>query len=246
MAYTIQQALDLCNRNEFDKALPILEEIVKSDSNDSEAWRVLAQLHWNYKHEPDKAYDELIESLKCNPRNIWALILMGNLLTKEQNDIIHAKEYYDKVLEYYPDNALAINNIGATFIERKDYEGAIPYMEKALAIDDTYTNTYYGLAFCYYKLDRLENSFEICHKGALKSVERPENPAVREELLKLYLTVAKDLSNQTNYIKVWKGIKDELEAVDHVNICFVEDKTLNVLAKLEYAPLHAAKEHILR
>ena len=117
---------------------------------------------------------------------------MGNLLTKEKNDPEHAKQYYDKVLEYHPDNAIAINNIGATYMERKDYEGALPYMEKALSIDDTYANSYYGLALCYYKLGRTEDAFRICHKGALKSSDRPENPAVREELIKLYVTVAKE------------------------------------------------------
>ena len=99
---------------------------------------------------------------------------------------------------------------------------------------------------CYYKLGRLEESFKTCHQGALKSADRPENPAVREEMMKLFLTVAKDLAEKTNYINVWKGIKDELEQVDHTNIRFVEDKSLNVLAKLEYAPMHAAKEHVLR
>ena len=242
----LQKALDLCNQEKFDEALPVLEEITKNDPNNSEAWRILAQVHWNHFHEPSKAYDELIESLKCNPRNIWALILMGNLLTKEKNDIQHAKEYYDKVLEYYPDNAIAINNIGATFMENKDYEEALPYMKKALSIDDSYTNSYYGLALCYYKLGDLKEGFSICHKGALKSKDRPENPAVRQELLKLYLTIARDLANQTNYISVWNGIKDELQAVDHLNIRFEEDKSINVLAKLEYAPWHAAKEHVIR
>lgn len=246
MANKLEQALALCNQNEFDKALPLLEESIKDNPGDSEAWRVLAQIHWNHLHEADKAYDELIESLKCNPRNIWALVLMGNLLTREKNDVEHAQEYYNKVLKYYPDNAIAINNIGATYMERKDYEGALPYMERVLKIDDTYMNSYYGLALCYYKLGRLEEGFEICHQGALKSVDRPENPAIREELLKLYLTIAKDLSSQTNYINVWKGIKDELEAVDHINIRFEEDRTLNVLAKLEYALWHAAKEHVIR
>ena len=171
---------------------------------------------------------------------------MGNLLTKVKNDVEHAKQYYDKVLEYHPNNAIAINNIGATYMESMDYEGALPYMEKALSIDDSYANSYYGLALCYYKLGRLEEAFEICHKGALKSADRPENPAVREELVKLFITVAKDLSDKTNYLNVWKGIKDDLEAVDHVNIRIVEDKELNVHAKLEYAPLHAAKEHLIR
>lgn len=246
MANKLQQALDLCNKNEFDKALPLLEDAIKDNPQNSEAWRVLAQIHWFYHHQPDKAYDELIEALRCEPKNIWALVLMGNLLTKEKNDVEHAQQYFNKVLEYHPDNAIAINNIGATFMERKDYEGALPYMEKALAIDDSYANSYYGLALCYYKLDRIEDAFEICYKGALKSSDRPENPAVREELIKLYITVAKEFADKTNYINVWKGIKDELEAVDHVNIRIVEDKTLNVHAKMEYAPLHAAKEHVIR
>lgn len=246
MTDKLQQALALCNNNEFDKALSLLEEVVKTNPQESEAWRVLAQIHWTQMHQVDKAYDELIEALKCEPRNIWALVLMGNLLTKEKDDVEHAKQYYEKVLEYYPDNAIAINNIGATFMERKDYEGALPYMEKVMAIDDSYANSYYGLGFCYYKLGRIEDAFEICHKGALKSLDRPENPAVREELVKLFVRVAKEYAEKTNYINVWKGIKDELEEVDHVNIRIVEDKCLNVHAKMEYAPLHAAKEHVIR
>ena len=246
MANKMQQVLDLCNNSEFDKALPLLEEIVKNEPDNSEAWRVLAQIHWNHMHMPDKAYDELIEALRCEPKNIWALVLMGNLLTKEQKDVVHAKKYFEKVLEYYPDNAIAINNIGATYMEVHDYESALPYLEKTLTLDVSYTNAYYGLALCYYKLGRLEDSFRTCHQGALKSSDRPENPDVREELMKLYLTVAKDIAEQTNYINVWKGIKDELEQVDHTNIRFVEDNSLNVLAKLEYAPMHAAKEHVLR
>lgn len=246
MANKLQQALDLCNKSDFDKALSLLEEITKEEPQNSEAWRLLAQVHWTYQHEPDKAYDELIEALRCEPKNIWALVLMGNLLTREKNDVEHAKQYYDKVLEYHPDNAIAINNIGATYMERKDYEGALPYMEKAMAIDDKYANSYYGLALCYYRLGRIEDAFEICHKGALKTSDRPENPAVREELVKLFVTVAKEYADKTNYINVWKGIKDELEAVDHTNIRIVEDKSLNVHAKMEYAPLHAAKEHVIR
>jgi Tfp pilus assembly protein PilF len=246
MVNKLQQALDLCNKKDFERATNLLEEIIKDEPQNSEAWRVLAQIHWINNNEPDKAYDELIEALRCEPKNIWALVLMGNLLTKEKNDIEHAKQFYDKVLEYYPDNAIAINNIGATYMERKDYEGALPYLEKALATDDSYANSYYGLGLCYYQLGRLEDAFEICHKGTLKSSDRPENPAVREELVKLFITVAKDYADKTNYLNVWLGIKDELEAVDHVNIRFTEDRSLNVHAKMEYAPLHAAKEHVIR
>lgn len=246
MANKLIQAHELCNLNKFDEALPLLEEVVKEEPRNSEAWRTLAQVRWLYMHEADKAYDELIEALKCDPRNIWALVLMGNLLTKEKNDVEHAKQYYDKVLEYYPDNAIAINNIGATYMESKDYERALPYLEKALSIDDSYANSYYGLALCYYKLGRIEDAFETCHKGVLKSSDRPENPAVRDEMLKLFLAVAREYAQQINYMDVWQGIKEELEAVDHINISFVEDKNLFVNARFEYALTHNEKDHIIR
>ena len=246
MANKLIQAHELCNLNKFDEALPLLEEVVKEEPRNSEAWRTLAQVRWLYMHEADKAYDELIEALKCDPRNIWALVLMGNLLTKEKNDVEHAKQYYDKVLEYYPDNAIAINNIGATYMESKDYERALPYLEKALSIDDSYANSYYGLALCYYKLGRIEDAFETCHKGVLKSSDRPENPAVRDEMLKLFLAVAKEYAQKINYMNVWQGIKEELEAVDHINISFVEDKNLFVNARFEYALTHNEKDHVIR
>lgn len=242
----LQKAFDLCNEKKFDEALPLLESVTKEDPKNSEAWRTLAQVHWFHKHEPDKAYDELIEALKYEPRNLWALILMGNLLTREKNDIEGAKSYYNKVLEYFPDNAIAINNVAATYIERKEYTEAIPLMKKVISIDDTYINSYYGLALCYYKTNQLEECFEICYQGATKLQDRPENPGVRDELLKLYLTVAKDLADKTNYINVWKGIKEELEAVDHINIQFAEDKNLMVNARFEYAITHRTKDHVIR
>lgn len=242
----LEEALNLCNQQKFDQALIILEQLIKDEPKNSEAWRTLAQIHWINKHMPDKAYDELIEALRCEPKNIWALVLMGNLLTKEKKDVEHAKQYYDKVLEYYPDNAIAINNIGATYMESKDYERALPFMEKALLIDDSYANTYYGLAICYYELGRIEDAFNTCHKGALKSSDRPENPAVREEILKLFLVVAKEYAKKINYINVWKGIKDELEAIDHINISFIQDRNLTVNARFEYALTHNEKEHVIR
>ena len=242
----IEKALELLNKSKFPEALSLLEEITKSEPQNSEAWRLIAQVHWVHQHKVDIAYDELIESLKCDSQNIWALILMGNLLTKEKNDVEGAKKYYDKVLEFYPDNAIAINNIGATYVEHGDYEQALPYLQKAHELDKTYTNSYYGLGLCYYKMGRMQECYDVCYQGAMQSVDRPENPEVRQEILKLYLTAAKNLSEKTNYIHVWNDIKTELEAIDHIKIKFVRDEDIQVNAKLEYAPLHMAKEHVLR
>ena len=52
MVNKLQQALDLCNKKDFEKATNLLEEIIKDEPQNSEAWRVLAQIHWiNNKSE---------------------------------------------------------------------------------------------------------------------------------------------------------------------------------------------------
>ena len=111
MENKLQKALELCNSQEFEKAETLLQQFLKEDPQNSEAWRVLAQVHWIHMRKPEKAYDELIEALRCNPKNMWALILMGNLLSKEHDDKEHAMEYFDKVLEYYPDNDVAVKGL---------------------------------------------------------------------------------------------------------------------------------------
>lgn len=246
MADKLQQALALCNKNDFDKALPLLETAVKDNPQNSEAWRVLAQIHWLEDGDVEKALDELIEALRCEPRNLWALILMGNLFTKAKDDPETAENYYRRVLEYHPDNAIAINNVAAVYMERKDYDAAIPLFEKALELEKSYTNSYYGLGVCLYKKGDYKRAFEVCHEGAKLSTDRPENPEVRQELLKLYLTVAGELSKQTNYMHVWLAIRDELEEVDGQKIEFVEDDKFPVNAQLEYSVTHAKDHHVLR
>ena len=246
MENKLQKALELCNSQEFEKAETLLQQFLKEDPQNSEAWRVLAQVHWIHMRKPEKAYDELIEALRCNPKNMWALILMGNLLSKEHDDKEHAMEYFDKVLEYYPDNDVAVNNVGGVLLQQEEYEKAIPYFERSVSLDGTSANYHYGLGMCYYKLGKLKEAFDACHQGLLKSKDKPENPNAREQLTKLFLSVASEYAKTINVINVWTGIKDELEDVDHIPIRFVEDKNLDLYAKMEYALTHGMKEHVIR
>lgn len=171
---------------------------------------------------------------------------MGNLLSREHNDKEHAKEYYDKVLEYYPDNALAINNLAGTYLQQGEFDKVVQCFKRALALDGNSVNSYYGLGLCYYRTGKLEEAFETCHQGMLKTSDRPENPNVKEQLTKLLLTVADELAKTINVHNIWAGIKDELEEVDHIPIRFEEDRNLKIYAKLEYAITHGKKEHVIK
>ncbi len=50
MANKMQQVLDLCNKQDFNKALSLLENLIKDEPQNSEAWRVKNMRDWHLFH----------------------------------------------------------------------------------------------------------------------------------------------------------------------------------------------------
>lgn len=235
----------LCEKRQFKEAHSRLEQFLKKHSRHSEGYRILAQMEMEAGNI-DKAIDIDIEALRCNPKNIWALILMGTLYSKYKDNYEIGRTYYDSVLKYSPDNFIAINNVAALMMENEDYESAIPLFEKSLEGDKKYANAYYGLAVCYYNQRENQKAFDTALKGCLLADIRSENPQVMDELHKIMLASAHAVVESTNYMNVVLGIKDEIEMKYNQKIEIEEDDTLDLSAKLEYGPTHHRDYHLIK
>lgn len=235
----------LCKKRQFKEAHSRLELFLKKHSRHSEGYRILAQMEMEAGNI-DKAIDIDIEALRCDPKNIWALILMGNLYSKYKDNYEIGRTYYDSVLKYSPDNFIAINNVAALMMENEDYISAIPLFEKSLEGDKKYANAYYGLAVCYYNQSENQKAFDTALKGCLLADIRSENPQVMDELHKILLASAHAVVESTNYMNVVLGIKDEIEMTYHQKIEIEEDDTLDLSAKLEYGPTHHRDFHLIK
>lgn len=235
----------LCEKRQFKEAHSRLEQFLKKHSRHSEGYRILAQMEMEAGNI-DKAIDIDIEALRCDPKNIWALILMGNLYSKYKDNYEIGRTYYDSVLKYSPDNFIAINNVAALMMENEDYISAIPLFEKSLEGDKKYANAYYGLAVCYYNQRENQKAFDTALKGCLLADIRSENPQVMDELHKIMLASAHAVVESTNYMNVVLGIKDEIEMKYNQKIEIVKDDTLDLSAKLEYGPTHHRDYHLIK
>lgn len=235
----------LCEKRQFNEAHSRLVQFLKKHSRHSEGYRILAQMEMEAGNI-DKAIDINIEALRCDPKNAWALLLMGNLYSKYKDDYKVGRTYYDSVLKYSPDNFIAINNIAAIMMEKKDYDHAIPMFEQALKGDKKYANAYYGLAVCYYNQSENRKAFDTALQGCLLSNLRSENPQVMDELHKILIASAHAVVEYTNYMNVVLGIKDEIEMTYHQKIEIEEDDTLDLSAKLEYGPTHHCDYHLIK
>lgn len=236
---------ELCEKRKFAEAKTRLLQFLKHHTRHSEGYRILAQMTME-AGDIDKAIDIDIEALKCNPKNIWALLLMGNLYSKYKDDYEVAKTYYNNALKYDPDNFITINNIAAIMMENDDLEHAIPLFEKVLAGDKKYANAYYGLGVCYLKKEEYQKAFDTALKGSLAADRRSENPMVLEELHKLMVSAAHEVVKHTNYMNVMLGIKDAIEMTTKQKVVIEKDETMYESAKLEYGPTHHVNYHVIK
>lgn len=241
----IQRVRNLCDQHKFTEAKTILNAFLKKHPFHSEAYRLLAQITRD-EGNPEKALDICIDSLRCDPKNIWALMLMGNIFNQDLHNFDAALDYYNKVLEYHPDNMIAVNNIAAVFAEQGDKEKAIELFKKTIKLDKTYENAYFGIASIYYDDNKFEKAFEYARLGCVDGVRRPENPKVSELLRKLMLASAQALTENYNYMDVYAGIKDILEEQGRADIREEADEKLNVYAQLQYGPSRGRNYHLLR
>ena len=176
-------AAKACETRDKETARKYLNEIIEEDSDMSEAYRLLGQLSYE-EGKDDEATNYLITALVKDPQNMWALIMMGNILGKRKKDIDAARTYFNKVLEYYPNNPIALNNLAATMVECGETEEAIEVFKKVMTLDNTYPNCYYGLALAYDSLDKnKEASWCASHQQRLFQKSFPSRTITGRERL---------------------------------------------------------------
>lgn len=235
----------LCGKGKFNLAKTELEKFIKQYPRYSDAYRISAQIKMD-EGDIEGAINTNIEALRCNPTNAWALLLMGNLFAKFKQDVKTAESYYNRILEYCPDNYIACNNIAALMMERKEYEKALSIFNSIMERNKKYANTYYGLALCHFKLNDFKKAFETALQGSLTAERTTENPNVLEEIHKLMVVSAKHLVNDTNYINVMLGIKDAVELESKNEIRVEQDDRLEVSAKMQYGKTHQRPYHLIK
>jgi tetratricopeptide (TPR) repeat protein len=162
-------AVKYCEKGKFRKAKPILEKLIKKNPTVSEYHRILGQIYSD-EGDQDKAINCLIDALRWDPRNSYALIMVGNIFAKHHNDIETAMTYYEQSLTVMPDDHIAMNNIGANLMQLGRVKEAEKYFESAFRINDNYPNTLYALAM----VNDIKGDYYKAFDLAIQSLKKSE------------------------------------------------------------------------
>ena len=234
-------AIDLCNNGRYKEALPFFDNAIEQDKQNDDVYRMKAQTLMMLERFSE-AIDVVIDALNINPENVWTLILMGNIWAKQGN-VGSAMHYYNEALKFHPNDVIAINNIGAAYAQQNMFEKALEVFDRALDVDSSYINTYYGKALVLNNLNRYEEAWKIVVKAGTSAMPRKENPQVVEEMNKLKMSIANKLVERGNAYRVIGKVIDELQELGGVEIKIEETDKTYLSAKLEYAKTHNRNYH---
>jgi len=102
---TFDQIVKNAEQGQFGKAKALIKDLISKKSCSSEVYRIYGQI-LSEEGDPEEGINQLIESLKWNPQNTNALLMMGNIYASTKNDIETAEIFYRKVLEHESENIM--------------------------------------------------------------------------------------------------------------------------------------------
>jgi tetratricopeptide (TPR) repeat protein len=189
------------------------------------------------------AIDHLIDALRWDPTNGFALIMMGNVYARHKDDVETAMKYYDQAVKLDPTNFIAINNIGANLLQKGQVAQGISYLERAYTINPDYPNTSYGLALAAQRQGDMNKAFAMSTQ-ALKSTA-PKDP-IYQNALPIAMESAQALAQSGRGQVLFDAYRSTLEETGGKSVNVSADPAIPTAAKLEIAENYNRQAHTIR
>ncbi|GAA4461888.1 hypothetical protein GCM10023189_37910 [Nibrella saemangeumensis] len=236
------KVIALCERKNYTEAKKLLTGLLDTNPTNSEYHRIYGQI-LSEDGDPDGAIDHLIDALRWNPKNNYALIMMGNIFARQKDDIETAVRYYDQAIKINPTDNLAINNIGATLIQQGKVDAGVGYFQKAYSINPDYSNTVYGLAMAA----QIQGNHQTAFSRAIEALKKSSlRDPIYQATLSMAMNLARQLSQQEIGNQIFETFKEQLEEAGGVPIRSVVDPSIPTAAKLEIAENYNLPYHTIR
>ena len=237
-----RKTVALCEKGKYADAKPILNGLIKQNPTNSEYHRIMGQI-LSDEGDQDEAINCLIDALRWDPKNGYALVMMGNIFAKFKNNITVALKYYDQALVANPNDNIAINNIGANLLQQEKIEEAKKYFWEAIKINNKYPNTHFALAM----IAEMENDLQSALYSSIQALKCSNTKDILfQNSLKQASEIARRIIEENKGRKVFLDYLNKLQIDGGKKIDIIEDSTIPTAAKFEFAENYKRQNHTIR
>lgn len=237
-----KKVIALCEKGKYSEAKPILKNLISKNPTISEYHRIMGQI-LSDEGDQEEAINCLIDALRWDSKNGWALLMMGNIFAKFKDDVPTAMKYYDQALVANPNDNITINNIGANLMQQGKLEEAKKYFWQAIRINDKYPNTHFALGM----IAEMEADLQSAFYSTIQAIKMNKNKDVLyQNSVRQVFEVAKKIIATDAGKKIYREYRHKLEFEGDRRIDIVQDEEIPTAAKFEFAENYDREVHIIR
>lgn len=237
-----KKTVSLCEKGKYDEARTILKNLIQKNPTNSEYHRIMGQI-LSDQGDQEEAINCLIDALRWDSKNGWALLMMGNIFAKFKNDVPTAMKYYDQALVANPNDNITINNIGANLMQQGKIEEAKKYFWEALKINNDYPNSHFALS----TIAEMEHDLHSAFYSAVRAIKLNKNKDILyQKSVRQAFDIAKKIMETGEGKKIFREYRHKLEFAGGTELEIVEDIEIPTAAKIEFAENYNRPKHILR
>ena len=236
-----KRALSFCEKGKYSNAKSILDSLLEKNPAVSEYHRIYGQI-LSDEGKQEEAIDHLIDALRWDPKNTYALLMMGNIFGKFKNDFDTSMKYYEQALKTNPEDNITLNNIGATLLQLGKIEESKKFFVQALKVNKDYPNTHYAMSFISEHENNPGEAFNEVITAMKKSKATDE---LYKQCINQAVSLAKKIISSENIVSAKEQYLLKLEEEGKVEVEIIEDSEIETAAKFEFAENYKRAKHRL-
>jgi tetratricopeptide (TPR) repeat protein len=234
--------VDLCESGKLIEAKDLAIKLLDKYPAESEFHRILGQVCSDLGNQ-DEAIDSLIYALKWNPKNEYALLMLGNIFAKFKSDIKTAMSYYDQVLVLKPEDNIALNNIGANLMQLGQIKEAKDYFNRAIELNPDYPNTHFAMSMLADTEKNMYSAFDYSLKALTKCVKKD---AFFQNCFQHSVAIANKMISSNDVMPIIEKFVSKLSYESEKEIKVEEDNSIPTAAKIEFAENYNRNYHLVK
>ena len=147
------------HRHRSDSAIKYLQEALKLEANQPQAYNILAMVY-TYQEQFKDALQAINTAVSLDKHDAYFVNNKGFILLR-QGQLVEAEENIIQSMKMDPYNGWVYRNLGLLRYEQENYAEAARLLKKALDIDNSIDHIYLDLAYSYKQLGEHDNACEL-------------------------------------------------------------------------------------
>jgi len=237
-----QKVIAFCEKGKYADAKPILKKLIEKNPAISEYHRIMGQI-LSDEGDQEEAINCLIDALRWDSKNGWALLMMGNIFAKFKDDVPTAMKYYDQAQIANPKDHITINNIGANLMQQGKLEEAKKYFYEALKINEQYANTHFALGM----IAEMETDLQSAFYSTIQAIKLNKSKDVLyQNSVRQAFEISKKIIATDIGKKIFREYRHKLEFDGDRKINIIQDEEIPTAAKFEFAENYDRETHLVK